>query len=203
MFRKCYAGLPGILSIAAVLCCAALLAAANAQAQAQEQEGDEDDDALKIKSVTVTGSRLRDTLSGAPMFVLTREDIKQRGFGSFEDVIRALPQNFSTVNAGAARDNSINSLDAMGQSMVNLRGFGVSSTLVLVNGRRWPQASSFGNGAANINGLPFSAIERVEVLTDGASAIYGADAQAGVVNFIMRDDYEGGGNPGPLRHGRA
>lgn len=153
---------------------------------------DEDEQPLELSEQTVTGSRLRDTLSGAPVFVLTREDIKQRGLGSVEDVIRALPQNFSTVNSGAARDNSINSVDAMGQSMVNLRGFGVQSTLVLVNGRRWPQASSFGNGAANINGLPFSAIERVEVLTDGASAIYGADAQAGVVNFIMRDDYQGG-----------
>ena len=157
-----------------------------------EDAKDNEEEILELKEQRVTGSRLRDTLSGAPVFVLTREDIKQRGFGSFEDVIRALPQNHSTVNAGAARDNSINSVDAMGQSMVNLRGFGVSSTLVLVNGRRWPQASSFGNGAANINGLPFSAIERVEVLTDGASAIYGADAQAGVVNFIMRDDYEGG-----------
>ena len=188
--RKHYAGLAGFLLIAAVIGCATILA--TPYALGQEQEGDEDDEALEIKGVTVTGSRLRDTLSGAPVFVLTREDIKQRGLGSFEDVIRALPQNHSTVNAGAARDNSINSVDAMGQSMVNLRGFGVSSTLVLVNGRRWPQASSFGNGAANINGLPFSAIERVEVLTDGASAIYGADAQAGVVNFIMRDDYQGG-----------
>lgn len=168
----------------------------------EQQVGDEGEDAgveeevepepLELQEQRVTGSRLRDVLGGSPVFVLTREDIKQRGFGSVEDVIRALPQNYSDVNAGATRDNSINSVDSMGQSMVNLRGFGEQATLVLVNGRRWPQSSSFGNGAVNINGLPFSAIERVEVLTDGASAIYGADAQAGVVNFITRDDYEGG-----------
>ena len=180
-------------AILAVTACSLLLASPFGAAQeAQEAQEADDGEAVEITGVTVTGSRLRDTLSGAPVFVLTREEIKQRGLGSVEDVIRALPQNFSTVNAGAARDNSINSVDAMGQSMVNLRGFGVQSSLVLVNGRRWPQASSFGNGAANINGLPFSAIERVEVLTDGASAIYGADAQAGVVNFILRDDYQGG-----------
>ena len=159
---------------------------------AEQAPADEDEQPLELAQQTVTGSRLRDTLGGAPVFVLTREEINLRGLGSVEDVIRSLPQNFSEVNAGAARDNSINSVDAMGQSMVNLRGFGEQSTLVLVNGRRWPQASSFGNGAVNINGLPFSAIERVEVLTDGASAIYGADAQAGVVNFILRDDYQGG-----------
>jgi len=109
-----------------------------------------------------------------------------------DDLGRILTQNLSEVNAAAARDNSINSVDAQGQAMINLRGFGESSTLVLVNGRRWPQASSFGSGSVNINGVPFSAIERVEVLTDGASAIYGADAQAGVINFILRDDWQGG-----------
>ncbi|MXZ27734.1 MAG: Plug domain-containing protein [Gammaproteobacteria bacterium] len=125
---------------------------------AEQAPADEDEEPLELAQQTVTGSRLRDTLSGAPVFVLTREEINLRGLGSVEDVIRSLPQNFSEVNAGAARDNSINSVDAMGQSMVNLRGFGEQSTLVLVNGRRWPQASSFGNGAVNINGLPFSAI---------------------------------------------
>lgn len=164
-----------------------------AQPVAGEQDAaEEDEQPIELAVQVVTGTRLRDTLSGAPVFVLTREEIDRRGLGSVEDVIRSLPQNFSDVNAGAARDNSINSVDAMGQSMVNLRGFGEQATLVLVNGRRWPQASSFGNGGVNINGLPFSAIDRVEVLTDGASAIYGADAQAGVVNFILRDDYEGG-----------
>ena len=192
LLRDLYAGLARILAIAAVVGCAAMLATPYVWAQGQEQESDEDEEALELKAATITGSRLRDTIGGAPIFVLTREDIKQRGLGSVEDVVRSLPQNLSSVNAAAARDNSINSTDAQGQSTVNLRGFGSKATLVLVNGRRWTQASSFGNGAVNVNGLPFSAIERVEVLTDGASAIYGADAQAGVVNFILRDDYEGG-----------
>ena len=163
------------------------------QPDAAEQDAAEEElRPMELPEQTVTGSRLRSALGGAPMFVITREEIKQRGLGSMDDLGRILTQNFSEVNAAAARDNSINSADAQGQAMINLRGFNESSTLVLVNGRRWPQASSFGNGAVNINGVPFSAIERVEVLTDGASAIYGADAQAGVINFILRDDWQGG-----------
>ena len=83
----------------------------------------------------------------------------------------------------------MNGVGSIGQSAVDLRNLGEGATLVLVNGRRWVQSSTFGNGAVNLNGIPFNAIERVEVLADGASAIYGADAQAGVINFILRDDF--------------
>ena len=179
-----------VLHGALVLACVAALPATITLAQESAEE--EGADTLEMSDVTVTGSRLRDTISGSPLMVLTMDEIKRRGLGSVEDVIRSLPQNFSEINAAGARDNNIASVDSMGQSLVNLRGFGDEATLVLVNGRRWPQASSFGNGAVNVNGIPFAAIERVEVLTDGASAIYGSDAQAGVVNFILRDDYEGG-----------
>ncbi|WP_446830649.1 TonB-dependent receptor domain-containing protein [Candidatus Foliamicus sp.] len=176
--------------VPAITLCALALSAISAPAQ--EGSGGEEEEALELQDVAVTGSRLRGVVSGSPILVLTMDDIKRRGLGSVEDVIRSLPQNFSEINAAGALDNSIVSIDAQGQSMVNLRGFGEQSTLILVNGRRWPQASSFGNGSVNVNGIPFAAIERVEVLTDGASAIYGADAQAGVLNFILRDDYEGG-----------
>ena len=111
-----------------------------AQTGVEEQDtAEEEEQPMELAAQIVTGSRLRDTLSGAPVFVLTREEIDLRGLGSVEDIVRSLPQNFSDVNAGAARDNSINSVDAMGQSMVNLRGYGEEATLVLVNGRRWPQ----------------------------------------------------------------
>ena len=152
--------------------------------------------------MTVTGSRLRTGISGSPMVVITREQIRRRGFSTVEDVVRSLTQNFSTINASVGLDNSLGSVDFQGQSAINLRGFGERSTLVLVNGRRWVQASAFGDGEVNINGIPFSAIERVEVLTSGASAIYGSDARAGVVNFILRKDFAGGGNCGPVRYGR-
>ena len=143
------------------------------------------------EEIVVTGTRLRDVISGVPIVVINREDMLLQGLGSVEDLVRSLPQNFSDVNAAATLDNSMNSVDAIGQSGVDLRNLGEGSTLVLVNGRRWVQSSTFGNGAVNLNGIPFNAIERVEVLTDGASAIYGADAQAGVINFILRDDFSG------------
>ena len=143
------------------------------------------------EEIVVTGTRLREVISGVPIVVVTRQDMLLQGLGSVEDLVRSLPQNFSDINAAATLDNSMNSVDAIGQSGVDLRNLGEGSTLVLVNGRRWVQSSTFGNGAVNLNGIPFNAIERVEVLTDGASAIYGADAQAGVINFILRDDFSG------------
>ena len=143
------------------------------------------------EEIVVTGTRLRDAISGVPIVVVTRQDMLLRGLGSVEDLVRSLPQNFSDVNAAATLDNSMNSVDAIGQSGVDLRNLGEGSTLVLVNGRRWVQSSSFGDGTVNLNGIPFNAIDRVEVLTGGASAIYGADAQAGVINFILRDDFSG------------
>ena len=165
----------------------------DADLQANPEEGDADEASLfELAAVTVTGSRLRTGISGSPMVVITREQIRRRGFSTVEDVVRSLTQNFSTINASVGLDNSLGSVDFQGQSAINLRGFGERSTLVLVNGRRWVQASAFGDGEVNINGIPFSAIERVEVLTSGASAIYGSDARAGVVNFILRKDYAGG-----------
>lgn len=170
----------------------ALVALAWAGAVGAEEAEEADDEAQdKPEEVVVTGTRLRDVISGVPIVVINREDMLLQGLGSVEDLVRSLPQNFSDVNAAATLDNSMNSVDAIGQSGVDLRNLGEGSTLVLVNGRRWVQSSTFGNGAVNLNGIPFNAIERVEVLTDGASAIYGADAQAGVINFILRDDFSG------------
>ena len=156
---------------------------------------DDADGPLELRSQIVTGSRLRALFTGFPIVVMTREQIRQRGYGTVEDIVRGLPQNYSETNSATVLDNTIHSIDAQGQATVNLRGFGNNATLVLVNGRRWVQGSTVNrlgaNGAVNINGIPFGAIERVEILTGGASAIYGADAQAGVVNFILRDTYSG------------
>ena len=180
-----------------VLRLCAVVAFAWAGAVGAEEQGDDEardepeEEAREPEEVVVTGTRLRDVISGVPIVVINREDMLLQGLGSVEDLVRSLPQNFSDVNAAATLDNSMNSVDTIGQSAVDLRNLGEGSTLVLVNGRRWVQSSTFGNGAVNLNGIPFNAIERVEVLTDGASAIYGADAQAGVINFILRDDFSG------------
>ena len=173
---------------------AALAALLTTSAAVGQQPEDADDQRSEdgVEEMVVTGTRLRDLIAGVPVVTITKQEMLQRGIGTVEDVMRALPQNFSAINAAATLDNSMNSVDAIGQSAVNLRGLGSSGTLVLVNGRRWVQSSTFANGTVNLNGIPFGAIERVEVLTDGASAVYGADAQAGVVNFILREDFVGG-----------
>ena len=159
---------------------------------AAEENGDNGDaEADDVETLVVTGTRLSRQISGAPIHVMTREDMAVRGIASIEDAVRSIPQNYSEVNAAATLDNSLNSVGTIGQSAIDLRALG-RGTLVLVNGRRWVQSSTFGDGTANLNGIPFNALERIEVLPDGASAIYGADAQAGVINFILRDNFVGG-----------
>ena len=174
----------------AVAVLAALLVAG--PVAAAEENGDNGDaEADDVETLVVTGTRLSRQISGAPIHVMTREDMAARGIASIEDAVRSIPQNFSEVNAAATLDNSLNSVGTIGQSAIDLRALG-RGTLVLVNGRRWVQSSTFGDGTANLNGIPFNAVERIEVLADGASAIYGADAQAGVINFILRDNFVGG-----------
>ncbi len=151
----------------------------------------------RLEEIVVTGSRIRGADSASPILTIDRVELDRSGFATVEEVIENLPQNFG---AGATSDatNGTNLVQIPdgnaravgGGTSVNLRGLGTSSTLVLVDGRR---LSPSGNEArfTNIASIPLTAVERVEVLTDGASAIYGSDAIAGVINFIMRKDYEG------------
>ena len=159
-------------------------------------DGDEEQ-VQALENIIVTGSRIRGAQSASPIFTIDRAEIERSGFATVEDIVENLPQNFS---AGATSDalNGTNVLNTLGGQVepfgggtsVNLRGLGASSTLVLVNGRR---LSPGGAAAAftNIASIPVTAIERVDVMTDGASAIYGSDAIAGVINFVLRSDYEG------------
>lgn len=128
-----------------------------------------------------------------PLQSFTQDDITKRGYESVSEFLRDLPQASS---AGTfSETGSVGGADGApaGASGVSLRGLGSSSTLVLVNGRR-VAVDSFSNGSdsfVNINSIPLSAIERIDVLTDGASSIYGSDAIAGVINFILRKDFVG------------
>src|SRR5690606_3555745 len=111
-----------------------------------------------------------------------------------EDVIRSLPFNWSEVNTASTTTVTGVSVpvSAPGQSAANLRGLGTNATLVLVNGRRIAGSPAFqADGTVNLNTIPAAAIERVEVMLDGASAIYGSDALGGVINFILRKDWHG------------
>ncbi|MCV2369325.1 TonB-dependent receptor plug domain-containing protein [Roseateles oligotrophus] len=138
-----------------------------------------------LQRVEVTGSRIRtiDTESTSPIIVLSAESIRADGIRTAEGLLNNLPQVMADFGGSVSNG-------ASGTATVNLRNLGSSRTLVLINGRRMP-AGSPRNVAADLNQIPVSMIQRVEVLTGGASAVYGADAVAGVVNFILKDNFQG------------
>ncbi len=156
----------------------------------QADEALELDEVLELEAQTVTGSRLQSGIGASPVFVITRADIDARGLANIEDIVRYLPQNFSTITNGGRYD-TLSPRFQLGSVTLNLRGLGEGSTLVLVNGRRIAASPAETGTFADVSTLPFSAIERVEVMTDGASAVYGSDAVGGVVNFIMKKNYRG------------
>ncbi|WEK56699.1 MAG: TonB-dependent receptor [Candidatus Brevundimonas phytovorans] len=143
------------------------------------------DQASQVEDVVVTGSRIRqpNLTTTSPVTQVTGEDIDVQGVTRVEDLVSQLPQAF-------AAQNSTVSNGASGTATVSLRNLGSSRTLVLIDGKRMGYGSPQ-DDAADLNQIPGQMVERVEVLTGGASAVYGSDAIAGVVNFIMRRDFEG------------
>lgn len=139
-----------------------------------------------VEKIQVTGSRIRRTdIEGAsPVTIIDRAAIDLSGQISVSDLIR----NTSFNSAGSFRPQSGSS--AQGVSLINLRGLGAERSLILVDGRRLPKSPSTGN-AQDLNAVPIAAVERIEILSDGASAVYGSDAIAGVINIITRKDFEG------------
>lgn len=143
--------------------------------------------------VIVTGSHIRGGNPTSPVHTVTRADIDASGYAQLGDVMRALPENFSGgQNPGiiAAGETNTNNQNVTGASTVNLRGLGSDATLVLLNGHRLA-ADSYYQGS-DIGGIPMDAVQRIEVVPDGASALYGSDAVAGVVNIILRKRFHGG-----------
>ena len=140
-----------------------------------------------LEDMVITGSRIHKTtaLGSSPVTQIDAEELRFQGVVRVEDMVKNLPQVYSGQNASQSNG-------ATGTATINLRNLGAKRTLVLVNGRRLPSGSPIQGGiGADINQIPGALIERVEVLTGGASATYGSDAVAGVVNFIMADDFEG------------
>lgn len=139
-----------------------------------------------IQRVEVTGSAIKRTESetALPISVLTHADLERTGATTAQDLVSLIPSNFG----GGVLAQNVGSTG--NPSTANLRGLGPQYTLVLLNGRRVANYA-FGSSPVDLNSIPLSAIERVEVLRDGASAIYGADAVAGVINFILKKDYQG------------
>ena len=146
-----------------------------------------------IDAVQVTGSRIpRAQIEGpAPILVVTAEQIQAAGLMSVPDVLRSLSQNTGYTQG---QQNTTGAQSTPGAQAVDLRGLGPNHTLVLINGRRIADFPLPLNGRSNftdIGNIPLGMIERVEVLTGSASAVYGSDAMAGVINFILKDSVDG------------
>ena len=170
------------------------------EATPQEQAAAEaEEDVLVLSAQKVTGSRLVRGDVTTRVYSYTAEDMASRGVSNLEELFRTLPWNFSSITSqtntyfGAGASDTDKSLGALGlgTSTVNLRALGSANTLVLINGRRVAGAAGDEDNFANLVNIPLSAIERVDIQLDGASAVYGADAIGGVVNFITRKNYQG------------
>ena len=153
----------------------------------------DDDTPADLEEIIVTGTNIRGVVNPTvPLLQFDRKDIELSGAVTVDDFLRTIPQNFASGTVLAGNSDAItvtrNGNTTQGTTP-DLRGLGAGSTLTLVNGRRLAPAGSA--GAVDINILPLGAIERVDVVTDGATAAYGSDAVGGVMNFITRQDYEG------------
>ena len=180
--------------VRSVLICGVSLGAFVAPAMAQTAAQPAADEAADDKMIVVTGSRIKQdpTKSALPLEIITNVEIERNGIANPEALNMFLPSNGSgadnlasnsDVTSGAQRGTN-------GLSSANLRGQGSSSTLILLNGRR-VAAHGLSGGAVDVNQIPFAALDRVEILKDGASAIYGTDAVGGVINYVTKKNFKG------------
>ncbi|MEP7101805.1 MAG: TonB-dependent receptor plug domain-containing protein, partial [Burkholderiales bacterium] len=149
------------------------------------------DSTQELQRVTVTGSNIRrtDTETPSPVQVITEADIKKSGYTSISEVLQTL-----TANGQGTLSNAFPGAFAGSATGISLRGLNTSSTLVLIDGHRmapFPLSDDGQRSFVDISSIPFDAVERIEVLKDGASAIYGSDAMAGVVNIILKRNFKG------------
>ena len=169
-------------------------------AQGEPQAGDPE----VLSELVVTGTRIRGAApAGAHVITIGREDIEASGYATTQEILQAVPQNFgggpNDATSGMSIRNGAGKNIGLGSS-INLRGLGANSTLVLVNGVRPPLGGISGT-FADLSLIPSTALERIEVLPDGASALYGSDAVGGVVNLIFRDRFDGA--EAKVRYGSA
>jgi iron complex outermembrane receptor protein len=156
------------------------------------QTAGDNGDTTNLQRVVITGSNIKriDGETASPVQILRREDIKATG----ANTVRQVLDTVTAFDTGTLRDDGSSTSFARGASGASMRGLGKAATLVLVNGRRVSNFAFADGGQTtfvNVDSIPADAIERVEILKDGASAIYGSDAMAGVINIITRTSYEG------------
>jgi len=149
------------------------------------------DDSANASAIVVTGSRIRGAQVASPVIRLDQETLRDTGIADVGEAVRRIPQSFGGgQNPGIGMNvPSGSGADVGGGSSVNLRGLGSDATLTLLNGRRLSYTAV--KQSVDVSAIPISAIERIEIVPDGASAIYGSDAVAGAVNIVLRRDYDG------------
>lgn len=175
---------------AAVIACFSTPTLAQSDSTPDADIADNESNSASSEAIVVTGSRIRrqDLAGVGPATVVSAEQIENTGLVNIETVLQRLP-----ANAGFAgnQTSAYWTGNGYGTAQVNLRGLGIKRTLVLLNGRRLVAGGTGANSSPDLNMIPVVALARTDVLKDGASAIYGADAMAGVVNLVTRTDYEG------------
>ena len=146
-----------------------------------------DTSANEIEKIEITGSRIKraDMETASPVTIIGADDIKASGATSIDGVLQKM-----TATGGAMTNPGVNN-GSGGNASINLRGLGSQRTLVLLNGRRMINSGTGAASTVDLNTIPVSMIKQIEVLKDGASAVYGTDAVAGVVNIILKKDFEG------------
>jgi len=182
-------GRPLALAVALALAATPLWAQDAAPDTSADKNADKK--AKTLESVVVTGSHIRrvDVETASPVITIDRQRIEDTGKATIGDLLQDMP-----VMAGFQANTSINSGFSHGRALVSLRGLGPERTLVLLNGHRMtgPASSVAAAPGVDVNSIPASMVDHIEILTAGASAIYGSDAIAGVVNIILKDGYDGG-----------
>ncbi|MEN5118865.1 TonB-dependent receptor [Luteimonas sp. TWI662] len=183
-----------IATVVAVLFMPAAAAQESRDRDPQKGNKHAEANATQLDTIQVTGTRIRGGTTPSPVVVIGSGRIQEEGFADLGEVIRSVPQNFGggqnpgvipfTVSGAGAQNTNLS-----GGSALNLRGLGADATLTLLNGRR--MAYDGISQAVDISAIPVEAVERVEIVADGASAIYGSDAVGGVGNVILRRDFEG------------
>ncbi|MCY3541123.1 MAG: TonB-dependent receptor [Gammaproteobacteria bacterium] len=169
-------------------CLSNLSLAQDEDAETTDEDEEEEED---MPVVVATGSRVAETLGeiAGQIVILDEREIRAMGEQTLERVLRQLPQNLNPTTERFGSDlNNVTNFSA--SSTVNLRGLGSESTLILVDGKRVGHHGILG-GVSDVSSIPLNQVERIEIVLDGASAIYGPDAVGGVVNIIMKKDYEG------------
>lgn len=196
MVRKSM-GLPALLAGTALACSTAPL-----RAQAGEQPGLASDDTEITESeaeeaIVVTGTRIRGARVVGDVITIDREAIVEAGQIDLGEAVRSLTQNFSGgQNPGVGSGAGLGNDNVNSASSPNLRGLGPDATLTLLNGHRLPYNSAY--QGVDISAIPLAAVDRIELVPDGASALYGSDAVGGVINVLLRRDFEGVATSGQL-----